>query len=153
MSSTLAPRRPTTAMPKPAVRPGMLEEAENLFGRLWEEAESGWFFGRNAPLVDISETDSTIEAKVDLPGVKAKEINIQLHGNVMTISGERQEEKDDKGKTFHRVERRSGSFSRSFSLPCPIEEDEVAAGFHDGVLTITLPKTEEAKTRKIAVKS
>ena len=131
----------------------MIEEMEKFIGRLWEDGEDGWFIGHNVPSVDISETDAAVEAKVDLPGVDPKEIDIQLNGNVLTISGERKEEKEDKGKTYHRVERRSGSFSRSLSLPCPVEEDEVAAEFHEGVLTVTLPKTEDAKTRKIAVKS
>ncbi|MGI9327637.1 MAG: Hsp20/alpha crystallin family protein, partial [Pseudomonadales bacterium] len=81
------------------------------------------------------------------------EIEIQLNGNVLTVSGERKEEQEEKGKTYHCVERRIGTFSRSMTLPCPVEEDEVAAAFKDGVLTITLPKTDEAKTRKIKIKT
>ena len=153
MAGTLVPRRGFLPSLFREPRRGVVEEMENLMGRLWDDGEDGWFAGHNAPSVDIAETDATVEAKVDLPGVKPEEIDIQLNGNMLTISGERQEEKEDKGKTYHRVERRSGSFSRSFSLPCPVEDDEVAAEFHEGVLTVTLPKTEEAKTRKIAVKS
>ena len=132
---------------------GFLDEMENRLARLWEEGQESWFGGNAVPLVDVSETDTTIEAKLDLPGVDPKEIDIQLNGSVLTVSGERKEEKEEKGKTYHRVERRVGNFSRSLTLPCPVEEDEVAAAYKKGVLTITLPKTEQAKTRKITVKT
>jgi HSP20 family protein len=131
----------------------MLEEFEDLLGRLWEGREDGWFFGPGIPTLDVSETDKSVEVKVDLPGIKPKEIDIRLSGNVLTVSGERKEEQEEKGKTYHRIERRSGSFSRSVSLPCTVQEDEVAAEYRDGVLTITLPKTEAAKAHKIVVKS
>jgi HSP20 family protein len=131
----------------------MLQDVEDLVGRLWDEGEDGWFVGRTVPSIDVSETDAAVEAKVDLPGMKPDEIDIRLNANVLTVSGERKEEKEEKGKTYHRLERRAGTFSRSITLPCPVAEDEVAAEFHDGVLTITLPKTEQANARKIKVKS
>ena len=68
----------------------------------------------------MAETDTALEAKIDLPGVKPDEIEIQLNGNVLTISGEHKEEKEEKGKTYHRLERHSGCFSRSIALPCPV---------------------------------
>ena len=71
---------------------------------------------------------------------------------MLTVSGERKEEREEKGKTYHRVERRVGSFSRSVTLPCPVREDAVDAQYKNGILTIKLPKTEEAKARKITVK-
>jgi HSP20 family protein len=72
---------------------------------------------------------------------------------MLTISGERKDEKEEKGKTFHRVERHYGSFSRSVTLPSAVAEDKVDAQYHDGVLTVTLQKTEEAKSKKIKVKT
>jgi HSP20 family protein len=89
---------------------------------------------------------------MDLPGMTAKDIDIQISGSVLTVSGQREEEREEKGKTFHRVERRYGSFSRSVTLPSAVEESEVAAECRDGVLTIKLPKTEESKAHKIKVK-
>jgi HSP20 family protein len=89
---------------------------------------------------------------MDLPGIKPEEIDIQLSNNVLTISGQREESKQEKGETFHRVERRSGSFSRSVTLPCAVAEDRVDARYTDGVLSVTLPKTDEAKSRKIKIK-
>ena len=132
---------------------GLREEMEELTSRFWGTEGDGWPVGRLTPSVDIVESEGALEARVDLPGVKPEEIDIQLAGNLLTISGERKEEEEEKGKTFHRIERRTGSFSRCVSLPCTVEEDEVAAEYHDGVLVITLPKTDEAKSRKIKVKS
>ena len=153
MAGTLTRRRSLFPSLRREPRRGMLEEMENLMARLWDEGEEGWFVGRSVPSIDMSETDAAIEAKIDLPGVKPEEIEIQLSGNILAVSGDRKEEQEEKGKTYHRVERRVGSFARSIALPCPVEEDEVVADYHDGVLTVTLPKTEAAKTRKIEVKS
>jgi HSP20 family protein len=89
---------------------------------------------------------------MDIPGMEAKEIDIQVNANVLTVSGERKEEHEEKGKTYHRIERRVGSFSRSITLPCPVKEDAVEAQYKNGILAIKLPKTEEAKARKILVK-
>jgi HSP20 family protein len=99
----------------------------------------------------MAETDTAIEARMDVPGVTAKDIDIQISGNALTVRGERKEEKEEKGKTFHRIERRYGSFSRSVTLPCAVAESEVAAEYRDGVLTVKLPKTEESKAHKVKV--
>lgn len=152
--ATLATRRPS---PLPSLWrrdpwTALQEEMNELRTRLMGDAGEGWFTGAMLPALDMSETDTAIEVRVDLPGVSAKDIDIQVSGNVLTISGERQEEKEEKGKTFHRLERRYGNFSRTLTLPCPVVESEVAAEYRDGVLTITLPKTEESKAHKIKVK-
>ena len=132
--------------------PNLRDEMHDLMSRFWEDEPDGWFSRAMKPSVDLSETDKTIEVQMDLPGVKAEEIDIQINNNLLTISGERKEETEDKGKTYHRVERRTGSFSRSFALPCSVAEDEVVAEYKEGILTITLPKTDEALTRKVKVK-
>jgi HSP20 family protein len=151
MLGTLAPKRGGLSRTE---RPtGFFEEIEDAVSRMWDNGNGGWPWGTSVPSIDVSETDKSVEVKLDVPGVKAKEIDIQLNGNLLTVSGERKEEEEKKGKTFHRIERRYGSFSRSVTLPCPVQEDEVAAEYRDGVLSITLPKTEEAKSKKITVKS
>lgn len=152
MPRSLTPRRSQASPSWTEPRRGLLEEMEQLVGRMWDDADGGWFQGRGTPSLDLSETDTAVEVKVDVPGMKAEEIDIQFHGNMLTVSGEHEEEKEEKDKTYHRVERRKGRFSRAVSIPCPVEEDEVAAEYKDGVLNITLPKTEEAKARKITVK-
>ena len=104
--------------------------------------------------MDVSETDQAVVVKMDLPGVAGKDLEISVDNNLLTIRGERKEEKEegDKAKQYHRIERSFGSFSRSLPLPCAVNEDEAAAEFKEGVLTITLPKSESAKPRKISVK-
>jgi HSP20 family protein len=128
------------------------EEFDDLLSRFTGGIDDGWFGMRLSPLADVSETDACVEVSMDLPGVNPDEIDIRLAGNVLTVRGERKEEKEEKGREFHRVERRRGSFSRSITLPCAVVEDEVAAEYKDGVLTMSLPKCEEAKSRKIKVK-
>jgi HSP20 family protein len=154
--ATLAParRESRTLRPFAGFSPlGIREEMEDLMSKLFGEREEIWPFGRIAPSLDLAETDQAIEARLDLPGVDPKEIDIQINANMLTVSGQRKEEKEEKGKTYHRVERRAGSFSRSVTLPCPVKDDAVDAKYRDGVLTITMPKTEEAKSRKIPVKT
>lgn len=105
--------------------------------------------------MDVAETEKAFVVKLDLPGVSADEVDIQIDNNTLTIRGQRSEENDEKdeAKHFHRVERTSGSFTRSVVLPSTINEDETVAECKDGVLTITAPKTEEARPRKISIKS
>lgn len=129
------------------------EEMETLWSQLIGEPSERLFRGRMAPSMDLSETPNTVEVKMDVPGMKPEDIDIQLANGVLTISGERKEEKEERGKTFHRLERRYGSFSRSITVPTAVSEDKVDAQYHDGVLTLTLQKTEEAKARKIKIKT
>jgi HSP20 family protein len=105
------------------------------------------------PAFDISETDNEIHVKAELPGMNPNEIEITLTGDLLTIKGEKKEEKEEKGKNFHRRERRYGSFSRSFRLPVEVKADSINAGYKDGVLTVTVPKAEEEKARRIEVTS
>jgi HSP20 family protein len=128
------------------------DEMNQLRARMFGDGDEGWFAGTIVPELDMSETDKAIEVRMDVPGVTAKDIDIQINGNVLTVSGERKEEKEEKGKTFHRIERQYGNFSRSVTLPSTVAESEVAAEYHDGVLAIKLPKSEESKAHKIKVK-
>lgn len=132
----------------------MRDEFDNMLSR-FGDWECGWFGGASVPSLDLAETDTALEARMDLPGIKPAEVDIQVTDNVLTVSGQRSEEKDEKkgnGRSFHRVERRMGSFSRSIVLPCGVNRDKVEATYKDGVLSITLPKTEEAKAHKVKIK-
>jgi HSP20 family protein len=106
-----------------------------------------------SPPVDIAETDRVIEVRMDIPGMTGKDIDVQVHQNVLTISGQRKEEKEEKGKKFHRIERLIGRFSNSINLPTPVKEAEVAAEYRNGVLLVTLPKTVDSRSRTIEVKA
>jgi HSP20 family protein len=154
MAGTLPIRRPNRlpSLWRSDPLTALQEEMNQLRTRLFGEGDGGWFTGTIVPELDMSETETAIEVRMDVPGVTAKDIDIQINGNVLTVSGERKEEKEEKGKTFHRIERRSGSFSRSVTLPCTVLESQVAAEYHDGVLTVKLPKSEESKAHKIKVK-
>lgn len=128
------------------------QELEDVFHRMWG-GETEWLSDVGSLNLDLSETDEAFRARVDLPGVESDDINVQVNGNVLTVSGERKEEKEEKGRTYHRTERIFGSFARSVTLPCEVKEDQVTANLEGGVLTIELPKAEKAKPRKVKINS
>ncbi len=128
-----------------------LREIEDLMSRMWGDGEE-WGTEMIAPAVDLSETETEVDVRVDVPGMKGEDIDIQINGNLLTIRGERKEEKEEKGRTFHRIERTEGSFSRTLTLPCEVREDNVSAKYEEGVLKICMPKAEEAKAHRIKVK-
>ena len=105
-----------------------------------------------APRVDIAETDKAFEIKVEIPEVNKEDVKVTVDNGVLTIRGERKQEKEEKGKKFHRVERYYGIFTRSFTLPDNVDETKVKASFKDGMLNLQIPKTEEAKPKAIEVK-
>lgn len=133
--------------------PSLFREMEKLFKNFplefpFKEFTTGldteW-----APRLDVSETDDHIEVKAELPGLEKKDIDISLERDTLILKGEKKNEKEEEGKTFHRIERSYGSFYRALRLPTEVEAGKIDAKYADGVLTITLPKTEESK-KKIA---
>ncbi|NOZ22377.1 MAG: Hsp20/alpha crystallin family protein [Planctomycetes bacterium] len=107
---------------------------------------AGW-----SPALDISETDDAVTVKAELPGVDAKDVDLSLSGDVLTIKGEKKEEKEEKDRSYYRVERSYGSFSRTLRIPATVEPDKIEATFDKGVLSITMPKKEEQKGKKIEI--
>ena len=105
-----------------------------------------------SPLVDITEDEKEYLIKADLPEVKKEDVKLTVQDDVMSISGERKYEKEEKGKKYHRVERAYGSFMRSFTLPEDADGNKVSAEYKDGVLNVHLPKSEKAKPKSIEVK-
>jgi len=105
-----------------------------------------------APLVDIIEHDKEYLIKAELPEVKRDDVKVTVQDDVLTITGERTLEKEEKGNKYHRVERAYGRFSRSFTLPEDTDGSKVAAEFKDGVLKVHLPKSERAQAKSIEVK-
>jgi len=112
-----------------------------------EVANRGWI-----PAVDIRETDAGFVFEAELPGLTKENVHITLENQVLSIEGERRQEKEEKGVDYHRIERSVGSFSRSFTLPSNASSEGVEASFRDGILTIEIPKREETKPRQIAIK-
>lgn len=128
------------------------KEMEDLFGRFFGE-ENGNGMKAWAPRVDVEETDKELLVKADLPGVDPKDIEIQIVDGVLTLKGEKKEQKEEKRKDYHRVERFSGSFFRAITLPAGADAEKVSATTSKGVVTVTIPKKVEAQPKKIAVKA
>jgi HSP20 family protein len=119
---------------------------ESFFGGIPAVQDNFW-----APVVDIVENNGNIEVKAELPGMTKEDIKVTVKDNILSLSGERKQEKETKEKTFHRIERYYGSFCRNIQLPESVEADKVKATYKDGVLNIVLPKPESAKPKKIDV--
>ena len=114
--------------------------------------DDGAFFADWAPAVDVQETDKEYIVKADLPDVRKEDVKVAIENGVLTLEGERKQEKEEKNKRFHRVERVYGKFVRRLALPMEIDAQKVAAEFKDGVLNVKIPKTESVKPRAIDVK-
>jgi HSP20 family protein len=126
------------------------DEVDDLFRSFFEDSPV-WSAGR-WPAIDIAENEDEYVVKAEVPGCKADDIDISVHGNMLTISGEKEAEEERKEKGYYHVERYSGSFRRNLHLATEVDPDKIEAACKDGVLTITLPKSEKAKPVKVKVK-
>ncbi|HEX4646814.1 MAG TPA: Hsp20/alpha crystallin family protein [Verrucomicrobiae bacterium] len=116
-------------------------------------APAASFFGGWEPAVDVYEDKDQITIKAELPGMKKEEIDISLHGNTLTVSGERKHEEEREEGGNYRSERYFGRFQRSVTLPQPVDAARIQARYRDGILTIICPKTEDAKPKQIQIKT
>ena len=136
------------------------ETSDRLFtplflGRLWDD----WFVqpvgdGETRmirPALDVAETEHAFTVTTELPGLAKEDVSITFENGTLTISGEKKVAEEKKEKTFHRIERAFGTFSRSLTLPKDVEAEKAAATFKDGVLTIDIPKVEQAKPRTLKI--
>ena len=130
----------------------MLERYARALGQPRAGSQEVIATGDWVPRVNIAETDKAFEIKAEIPEVNKEDVKVTVHNGVLTIQGERKQEKEEKGKKFHRVERYYGSFTRSFTLPDNVDETKISALFKDGVLNLQIQKTEEAKPKSIEVK-
>ncbi len=135
---------------------GDLVSLRDAMDRLFEDSfvtPRNWptLAGWNEPSLDVYETANDVVVKAALPGFKPEDVDITLTGDVLTISGETHEETEQKDKNYLRRERRSGSFTRSITLPEGLQADKAEAKFENGILTLTLPKSEQVKPKKIQV--
>jgi len=126
------------------------DEVNRLFDFSWPSRDSGLFSGWS-PALDVFDDKDNLVVKVELPGLNKDAINISLDKGVLTISGERKQERESKEGESFRSERYFGKFQRSVTLPTPVDGSKVSASYKDGVLTVDLPKVEEAKPKQIAV--
>jgi HSP20 family protein len=163
-----------TKIKKPeSLLPGLRHEIEDTVNRMlesWPHFGSNWHFpelesfgkielpkrrvtARNLPSVDFSEIDGGYEITAELPGMGEDDVECTLSGNMLTVKGEKQEEREEEKKGYYLKERHYGSFMRNFTLPEDVDSDKLEASVSDGVLTVSMPKCEKkSKLRKIKVK-
>lgn len=143
----------------PALRSqlGELDRMRREMDRIWDNItrdrypstfEQDW-----VPSLDLSDTGDSLVAELEVPGMDSKDIDISITGNVLTVSGEKKRKREEKEHNYHLVERSYGNFVRSVRLPSTVDPDRVEASYKDGILTITMDKVEQAKTKKIEVKA
>lgn len=130
------------------------EAMDRLFEESWVRPRTGWLLPTEEALtIDMYETPESVVVKTAVPGVKPKDIDITIAGNTLTIAGETEAEEEVEEKEYIRRERRYGRFSRSIALPSGVQGEKAEDTFEHGILTLSIPKAEEAKPRVIKVKS
>jgi HSP20 family protein len=136
------------------------QPSADVFGPLFESffgpGDGGNRLGNlmRAPAADVVETENALRVLVELPGIHPDNVSVDLENNVLTVQGEKQEQRSegDEKHTWHLMERRYGTFSRSFMLPRDVDQERIEAGFENGVLTIIIPKSEKARRRRIEIR-
>lgn len=133
------------------------DEMDNLFNRFFdmEIPFSKRFFGDTewSPRLDVSEGKGEILVKAEIPGCEAEDLDVSIEGRLLTIKGEKRQEKEEKEESYHRIERSYGSFSRTVELPAEVDPDTIDATYKNGVLKMVLKKTVASETRKIEIKA
>lgn len=128
------------------------KEMDELWGRFFGEvgfhpfSETIW-----APALDVKETKENIVITAELPGLGPKDIEVSISGDLLTLKGEKKQEKEEKEESYHLVERRYGSFARNIRLPAEVDPQKIKATHKEGVLIVTLPKSEKAKEKQIKI--
>jgi HSP20 family protein len=126
-------------------------DMNRLFDRFFEGRAANGISRRWIPAMDLLETEDHLVLRGDLPGMTEDDVDIEIKDNVLTVSGERKAEHEDKGEGYHRVERSFGSFSRSLTLPAGVDAGHVEASFDNGVLEVRIPKPAEAKPTRVQI--
>jgi HSP20 family protein len=153
MAGKLAPWRPFRELSPFREFERMRREMDRIWDAFFEgglrkrtEEELEWY-----PFFDVSETKNDIIVKAEVPGIDPKDIDISLANGVLTIKGEKKQEKEEKDENYHLIERSYGTFTRSIQLPKEVQEENIKASYKNVVLKITLPKSEEAKKKEIKI--
>jgi HSP20 family protein len=122
-----------------------------MFAELWGDKEGETSVMRVMPPADIIEENDHFKVTLEMPGLKKEDIKVTLEDSTLTISGEKKKETETKEQTYHRVERSFGSFVRTFEMPSIVDAAKINAEFKDGILTVLLPKSEQAKPKEIQI--
>lgn len=126
-----------------------LDNMQGIVGKVFSQDRSDHFL----PSMNVLEKEDGFEVSLDIPGISPKDVSIEVHEGRLTVSGKREFDHDDAESAYHRIERRRGEFERSLQLPQDVDEDNIAAEYVDGVLTLRLPKCEQAQPRQIPVET
>ena len=126
-------------------------EFNRIFDRFWSGELEPLRLGRWIPAVDVSESDEEITVRAEVPGLDPGEVEVLVEGDVLTIKGEKKEEREQSDRNYHRVERQYGSFVRNIQLPGAVVAEQVKATAANGVLTICLPKHEDTKPKRVQI--
>ena len=126
----------------------LAREVDSLVQNIFDPEDRAQKF---TPFANLAETESAYELSVDLPGIDANDVTVELNDGNLIVAGERKSESEEDSKTFHRVERRYGKFRRVLAIPSPVDENQITAEYKDGVLHVVLPKSEKVKVKKIVV--
>ena len=127
------------------------QQMNRLFGAAFDSQTANGALRRWVPPMDLFEEDAQYVLRADLPGVDDADVSVELDDGRLTISGERKSERDQRGEGYHRIERASGSFSRSLRLPDGVDPDAVTASFENGVLEVRVPKPEQHRPRRVEI--
>jgi HSP20 family protein len=146
----LAKRNGTAVIPMERDFDRLFSEMDRAFRDVAMPAV-GWSFETPVPAADVVETADAVTVRMDLPGHDAKDIHVNVENDVLTVRSERKTETQEKGETLHRCERSYGLYTRSFALPATVDAQKAEARYENGVLSVTLPKREDARPRAIAV--
>jgi HSP20 family protein len=128
------------------------KEMDDLWGRFFGDltfpgfSETTW-----SPVLDVKESKEALVVTAEIPGVGAKDVEVTISGDLLTIKGEKRQEKEETDESFHLIERRYGTFSRNIRLTSEVDNKNIKASQKDGVLTVTLPKSEKAKEKQIKI--
>jgi HSP20 family protein len=125
---------------------------EDLFEGLEDRLPEFYGEGRFVPAIDVTEDEDNVVLTAEVPGMTKEDLDVTVDNGVLTLRGEKKEESEDKGKDYHRVERRYGRFERRIRLPQYVNAEAIGASYQDGILKLTMPKAEAAKTRSIQIK-
>jgi HSP20 family protein len=126
---------------------------ENLMEQLFSDGNSGRALQAFAPRCTIAESENDFEIQVDLPGIQPADLQVEVRGQELWLSGERKQEKEEKGKTYHRIEQEYGRFERVIPLPTPVDEGAVKAEYHNGILKVLVPKSAAVRPKRIPISS
>ena len=149
----LIPRRSRGTIPAIRRSPGMARDMFDLLDRFWTETPFSGMLTEWEPSIDVSDADGNMQVRAELPGLNPDDIDVNVSGDLLTIKGEKKREDEQIEESYHRRESYTGAFQRTIQLPEEADSENVNANYKNGILTISLPKTDSARFKKVEIKA